>query len=148
LVGEAASPATRESFRRKLRGGELDDKEIEIQLRETGSGFPAFEIPGMPGASIGVMNLNEMLGKAFGTSRTKSRTVTVRDSRDLLVNEESDRLLDNDGIVQEAISAAENDGIVFIDEIDKICAREGASVPMSRARESSAISCPLSRAPR
>jgi ATP-dependent HslUV protease ATP-binding subunit HslU len=124
LVGASASPATRESFRKKLRAGELDDKEIEIELRDTGPGTPAFEIPGVPGASVGVMNIGEMLGKAFG-NRTKTRKTTVRDSHDLLVNDESDRLLDNDQVVQEAIASVENDGIVFLDEIDKICAREG-----------------------
>jgi ATP-dependent HslUV protease ATP-binding subunit HslU len=124
LVGASASPATRESFRKKLRAGELDDKEIEVELRDTGSGMPSFEIPGMPGASVGVMNIGEMLGKAMG-NRTKTRKVTVKDSHDLLVNEESDRLLDNEQLIQEAIASVEGDGIVFLDEIDKICAREG-----------------------
>lgn len=124
LVGASSSPATRESFRKKLRAGELDDKEIEIELRDTGSGMPAFEIPGMPGASVGVMNIGEMLGKAMG-NRTKTRKVTVKDSHELLVNEESDRLLDNEALIQEAITSVEDDGIVFLDEIDKICAREG-----------------------
>jgi ATP-dependent HslUV protease ATP-binding subunit HslU len=124
LVGASASPATRESFRKKLRAGELDDKEIEIELRDTGSGVPAFEIPGMPGASVGVMNIGEMLGKALG-NKTKTRKVTVKDSHDLLLNEESDRLLDNDQVVQEAVASVENDGIVFLDEIDKIATREG-----------------------
>jgi ATP-dependent HslUV protease ATP-binding subunit HslU len=124
LVGPAASPATRESFRKRLRQGELDDKEIEIEVRDTGNGMPQFEIPGMPGASVGVMNIGDMLGKAFG-NRTKTRRVLVRDSHPLLVNEESDKLLDNEEVTQEAIVAAENDGIVFLDEIDKICVREG-----------------------
>ncbi len=124
LVGPAASPATRESFRKRLRQGELDDKEIELELRDSGGGMPSFEIPGMPGASVGVMNIGDMLGKAFG-SRTRTRRVQVRDSHDLLVNEESDKLLDDEKVTQEAIVAVENDGIVFLDEIDKICAREG-----------------------
>jgi ATP-dependent HslUV protease ATP-binding subunit HslU len=124
LVGESASPATRESFRKKLREGELDDKEIEIQVRDTGGGLPQFDIPGMPGASVGVMNIGEMLGKAFG-SRTKPRRVTVKDSHEILMNEESDRLLDDEQVVSEAIASVENDGIVFLDELDKICAREG-----------------------
>jgi ATP-dependent HslUV protease ATP-binding subunit HslU len=124
LVGPAASPATRESFRKRLRQGELDDKEIELELRDTGGGMPQFEIPGMPGASVGVMNIGDMLGKAFG-NRTKTKRILVRDSHTLLVNEESDKLLDNDEVTQEAITAVENDGIVFLDEIDKICAREG-----------------------
>jgi ATP-dependent HslUV protease ATP-binding subunit HslU len=124
LVGESASPATRESFRKKLRSGELDDKEIEIQVRDAGGGMPQFEIPGVPGASVGVMNIGEMLGKAFG-QKTKPRRVSVRESYDILINEESDRLLDDDQLVQEAIASVENDGIVFLDELDKICAREG-----------------------
>jgi ATP-dependent HslUV protease ATP-binding subunit HslU len=124
LVGETASPTTRESFRKRLREGALDDKEIEIEVRDTSNRMPSFDIPGMPGASVGVMNLSDMLGKAFGT-RTKKRKVTVRDSHDILVAEESDRLLDDDEVIQEAIASAENDGIVFLDEIDKICAREG-----------------------
>ena len=125
LVGDSASPTTRETFRKKLRDGELDEKEIEIQVRDTGAGLPSFEIPGMPGASVGVMNINEMLGKAFGGQRTKPRRVTVRESHDILIAEESDKLLDDERIVQEAIAAVEDDGIVFLDEIDKITAREG-----------------------
>jgi ATP-dependent HslUV protease ATP-binding subunit HslU len=124
LVGKSASPTTRESFRKRLRAGELDDKEIEIEVKDTGSGMPSFDIPGMPGASVGVMNIGDMLGKALG-NRTKSRRVTVSDSHEILINEESDKLLDNEELVQEAITAVENDGIVFLDEIDKICAREG-----------------------
>jgi ATP-dependent HslUV protease ATP-binding subunit HslU len=123
LVGPAASPTTRESFRKRLRAGELDDKEIEIEVKEAG-GMPSFDVPGVPGASVGVMNIGEMLGKAFG-GRTKTRRITVKDSHDLLLNEESDKLLDNEQVSQEAIAAVENDGIVFLDEIDKICAREG-----------------------
>ncbi len=122
LVGPNASPATRETFRKRLRGGELNDKEIEIQVADTGSGMPAFEIPGMPGASVGMINLNDMLGKALG-GRTKTRRISVLESYDILVAEESDKLLDNDQVVQEAIKSVENDGIVFLDEIDKISAR-------------------------
>jgi ATP-dependent HslUV protease ATP-binding subunit HslU len=124
LVGPAASPATRESFRKRLREGELDDKEIEIEVRDTGGGMPHFDIPGVPGASVGVMNIGEMLGKAFG-GRTKTRRMQVGDSHQILITEESDKLLDEDQVTQEAIAAVENDGIVFLDEIDKICAREG-----------------------
>jgi ATP-dependent HslUV protease ATP-binding subunit HslU len=124
LVGESASPTTRESFRKKLREGELADKEIEIEVRDTANKMPSFDIPGMPGASVGVMNISDMLGKAFG-QRTKKRKVTVGDSYDILIAEESDRLLDDDEVVAEAIASVENDGIVFLDEIDKICAREG-----------------------
>ncbi len=130
LVGESSSPATRESFRKKLRANELDDKEIEIELRDQG-GMPQFDVPGMPGASIGVMNIGDMLGKAFG-GKTKTRRVTVKDSYKLLIDEESDKLLDTDAITAEAITAVENDGIVFLDEIDKICAREGRAGDVSR----------------
>jgi ATP-dependent HslUV protease ATP-binding subunit HslU len=122
LVGANASPATRDSFRKRLRDGELDDKEIEIQVSESG-GFPGFEIPGMPGAHIGMINLNDMLGKALGQRPTKTRRVTVRDSYEVLIDDESDKLLDSDQVVQEAIKTVENNGIVFLDEIDKICAR-------------------------
>ncbi len=122
LVGPNAAPATREAFRKRLRAGELDDKEIEVEVADTGAGFPSIEIPGMPGSQIGMININEMLGKALG-GRTKKRKTNVRESYALLINEESDKLLDNDQLVQEAISAVENNGIVFLDEIDKICAR-------------------------
>jgi ATP-dependent HslUV protease ATP-binding subunit HslU len=122
LVGAKSSEATRESFRKKLRANELDDKEIEIQVADTGGGG-MFEIPGMPAGSSGsVINLSEMMGKAFG-QRTKTRRTTVKASYDLLLAEESDKLLDQDQITQEAIDAVENNGIVFLDEIDKICAR-------------------------
>jgi ATP-dependent HslUV protease ATP-binding subunit HslU len=123
LVGANASTATRESFRRKLRAGELNDKEIEIETQSSGSGLPMFEIPGMPGAQMGAISLGDIFGKLGG--RTKTRRLTVEGSHEILVNEESDKLLDNDQLVLEAISAAENNGIVFLDEIDKICARDG-----------------------
>jgi ATP-dependent HslUV protease ATP-binding subunit HslU len=122
LVGATASPATRESFRKRLRDNELDDKEIEIQIADTSPAMPGFEIPGMPGSQVGMINLNDFLGKAFG-QRTKPRRVTVKDSYELLIAEESDKLIDSDQIVQEAVGIVENNGIVFIDEIDKICAR-------------------------
>jgi ATP-dependent HslUV protease ATP-binding subunit HslU len=124
LVGENASAATKESFRRKLRAGELDDKEIEIEVQSGSSGLPMFEIPGMPGAQVGAISIGDIFGKGFG-GRTKTRRVTVRDSHDILINEESDRLLDQEQLVQEAIRAVEQNGIVFLDELDKICAREG-----------------------
>ena len=122
LVGTGATPATRDAFRKRLRTGELDGKEIEIQIADSGGGMPSFEIPGMPGSQVGMINLSEMLGKALG-KRTKPRRVTVRDSFAMLMAEESDKLIDNDMIVQEAIKNVENNGIVFLDEIDKICAR-------------------------
>lgn len=129
LVGANASETTREAFRRKLRAGELDDKEIEIQVADTSSG--SFEIPGMPGgSSASVINLSDMLGKAFG-GRTKARHMTVKASHEVLMAEEADKLLDQEQIVQEAIGSVENNGIVFLDEIDKICARserQGADV--------------------
>ncbi|MDB5558188.1 MAG: HslU--HslV peptidase ATPase subunit [Enterovirga sp.] len=125
LVGKTASPATRDSFRRKLRANELDDKEIEIELQGGAPALPMFEIPGMPGASMGAINISDMLGKALGGGRPRTRRTTVRDAYAPLVAEESDRLLDQDAIVQEAIRQVENNGIVFLDEIDKICARDG-----------------------
>jgi len=124
LVGSTASPATRESFRKKLRDGLLDDKEIEIEVADTGSGLPNFEIPGMPGANIGVLNLSDMLGKAMGQPKKKIRT-TVKESYTQLINDESEKLLDQDQINQEAMTIVQNDGIVFLDEIDKSAARDG-----------------------
>ncbi len=123
LVGPGSGVATRDSFRRKLRAGELNDKEIEIETQSSGSGMPMFEIPGMPGAQMGAISIGDIFGKMGG--RTKTRRLTVADSHELLVNEESDKLLDNDQLVQEAIHAVENNGIVFLDEIDKICVRDG-----------------------
>ena len=124
LVGANSSTATRDSFRKKLRGGELNDKEIEIEMQSSG-GMPMFEIPGMPGAQMGAISIGDIFGKLGG--RTKTRRVTVESSHELLVNEESDKLLDSDQLVQEAINVVENNGIVFLDEIDKICVRDGRS---------------------
>src|SRR5262244_492896 len=121
LVGPNSSAATRDSFRKKLRAGELNDKEIEIETQSSG-GFPMFEIPDMPGAQMGAISLGDIFGKLGG--RTKTRRVTVENSHEILVNEESDKLLDNDQLILEAIGAVENNGIVFLDEIDKICVRE------------------------
>jgi ATP-dependent HslUV protease ATP-binding subunit HslU len=121
LVGEHATAGTRESFRKRLRGNELNDKEIEIRVTDTG-GIPMFELPGVPGGSIGAINIGEMLGKAFG-GRQKPRRVSVKDSFEVLIAEESDKLLDQEQITQEAVKAVENNGIVFLDEIDKICSR-------------------------
>ncbi len=124
LVGESAGRQTRDSFRKKLRDGLLDDKEIEIDIRQTRMSMPSFDIPDMPGASVGMINIGDMLGKAFGGA-TKKRRVNVADSYDILLAEESDNLLDDDQLVDQAIDLVENNGIVFLDEIDKICAREG-----------------------
>jgi ATP-dependent HslUV protease ATP-binding subunit HslU len=126
LVGPAASPATRESFRKKLRNDELNDKEIELEMQAGSSGMPMFELPGMPGASMGAISLGDMFGKAFG-GRTATRRTTVIDAFEPLIAEESDKLLDQESLTQEAIREVENNGIVFLDEIDKICAREGRS---------------------
>ena len=126
LVGPGAGPGTRESFRKKLRAGELDDKEIEIEVQSGGGGMPMFEIPGMPGAQMGAVNIGDIFGK-LGGGKAKTRRVTVQDSHIILVNEESDKLLDNEQLVQESIRAVEQNGIVFLDEIDKIAGREGRS---------------------
>ncbi len=122
LVGESASADTRAKFRQKLRAGELDHKEIEIQVRDASGGLPSFEIPGMPGAQVGMINLNDMLGKPFG-DRTKPRRMTVQESYDVLIAEESDKLLDEEQVVKTAMNSVEQNAIVFLDEIDKICAR-------------------------
>ena len=122
LVGANASAVTREAWRKRLRNNELNDKEIEIQVAETGPQFPTFDIPG---GQVGMLNLNDMLGKAFG-QRMKPRRASVGQSYDLLVAQESDNLLDQDQITQDAVRSVENDGIVFLDEIDKITSRSEA----------------------
>jgi ATP-dependent HslUV protease ATP-binding subunit HslU len=122
LVGAGASIGTREAWRKRLRNNELNDKEIEIQVAETGPQFPTFDIPG---GQVGMLNLNDMLGKAFG-QRMKPRRASVGQSYDLLVAQESDKLLDQDQITQDAVRSVENDGIVFLDEIDKITSRSEA----------------------
>jgi ATP-dependent HslUV protease ATP-binding subunit HslU len=119
LVGTNASAATREAFRKRLRANDLNDKEIEIQVAESGPQFPTFDIPG---GQVGMININEMLGKALG-QRTKPRKLSVGQAYDLLIAQESDALLDQEQVQQDAVRAVENDGIVFLDEIDKICAR-------------------------
>jgi ATP-dependent HslUV protease ATP-binding subunit HslU len=123
LTGPNASASTKDTFRKKLRAGEMDDKEIEIEVQASGGGMPMFEIPGMPGAQMGAISMGDIFGKLG--NRTKTRRVTVKESYEILVNEESDKLLDQDALVLEAIHTAENNGIVFLDEIDKITAREG-----------------------
>jgi ATP-dependent HslUV protease ATP-binding subunit HslU len=125
LTGPAASPATKESFRRKLRNGEMDDKEIEIEVQQSGGGFPMFEIPGMPGAQMGAISIGDIFGKMGG--KTKTRRLSVKDAHEPLVSEESDKLLDQDQLIQEALRAVEQNGIVFLDELDKIAGREGRS---------------------
>jgi ATP-dependent HslUV protease ATP-binding subunit HslU len=123
LVGEKSGRETREKFRRMLRDGELDDKEIEVEVSDSGAGsLPTFDLPGMPGASVGMVNLNDMFGKAFG-GQTKTRRMNVGESHALLMAEESDKLLDQERVVADAIERVEQNGIVFLDEIDKITAR-------------------------
>ena len=131
LVGPGASPATRESFRKRLRAGEMNDKEIEIEVQSSG-GMPMIEIPGMPGAQMGAISIGDIFGK-LGGNRSKTRRVTVEESHEILISEESDKLLDTEQVVQEAIRAVEQNGIVFLDEIDKIAGREGrAGADVSR----------------
>jgi len=121
LVGNKATVATRESFRKRLRNGDLDNNEIEIDINETGQ-MPQLEIPGMPGANVGMINISEMLGKSMG-GKAKKKNMSVKESHEILINEESDKLIEQDKIVKEAKDSTENNGIVFLDEIDKISAR-------------------------
>jgi ATP-dependent HslUV protease ATP-binding subunit HslU len=121
IVGNKASVATRESFRKRLRNGDLDSNEIEIAVNENSSS-PSFEIPGMPGANVGMINIGEMLGKSMGTKQKKKK-MTVKESHEILINEESDKLIEDDKIIRLAKNTAENNGIVFLDEIDKISGR-------------------------
>jgi len=133
LVGPGAGPDTRAKFRKMLRGGELESREIEIQVQDTG-GMPSFEIPGMPGAQLGVVNLGDILGKMTG-GRTKPRKMTVAEAQAVLLREESDKLLDQEKVAKEAIAAAEQNGIVFIDELDKIAGRAGERFGADVSRE-------------
>jgi ATP-dependent HslUV protease ATP-binding subunit HslU len=136
LCGDSASAETRAKFRKMLREGTLNDKEIEIQVAETGSGgaLPTFDIPGVPGGQMGMLNLNDMFGKMMG-GRTKPRRLTVADSHAVLMAEESDKLLDQDKVIAEAIRAVEQNGIVFLDEIDKITARSDSRGGADVSRE-------------
>jgi ATP-dependent HslUV protease ATP-binding subunit HslU len=132
LVGAGAGPPTREAFRKKLRAGELDDKEVELTLADTASPLQGFDIPGQPGASVGMLNLSDIMGKAFG-GRTRAHKTTVAAAWAPLIAEESDKLLDSDALAAEALELAENSGIVFIDEIDKVASRaERAGADISR----------------
>ena len=121
LVGEKATVATRESFRKRLRSGDLDNNEIEIAINENNQ-MPQFEIPGMPGANVGMINISDMLGKSMG-SKAKKKKMSVKESHEILINEESDKLIEQDKIIKAAKNSTENNGIVFLDEIDKISAR-------------------------
>jgi ATP-dependent HslUV protease ATP-binding subunit HslU len=127
LVGDKASPETRSKFRRLLRGGEIDEREVEVEVVDSGGmQLPTMDIPGMPGASMGMLNLNDIFGGALG-QRTKSRKMSVAEAIKLLTDEESDKLLDQEAVTAEAITAAEQNGIVFLDELDKITARSERS---------------------
>ena len=135
LVGQNAGADTRQKFRKMLREGQLDEREIEVQVQESaGASLPTFEIPGMPGAQMGMINLGDIFGKAFG-GRTKPRRMTVRESHTVLMAEESDKLLDQEKVVKEAIAAVEQNGIVFLDEIDKICGRSEQRIGADVSRE-------------
>jgi ATP-dependent HslUV protease ATP-binding subunit HslU len=131
LVGENAGAETRDKFQKMLNDGKLEDKEIEINVADNSSG-QSFDIPGMPGAQIGMMNLSEMMNSALGINKTKLRKVTIREARKLIVNEESEKLIDHDKTIREAVFSVEQNGIVFIDEIDKICAKNSTGADVSR----------------
>ena len=123
LVGSKASVATKESFRRRLRNGDLDNNEIEIEVQDKSSGFQSFEIPGMPGGNVGMVNIGDILGKSIGNKKGKKKKMTVKESHDILVAQESDKMIEEDKIIKEAKKATEENGIVFLDEIDKVSAR-------------------------
>ena len=123
LVGNKASVATRESFRKRLRNGDLDNNEIEIEVQDNTSGLQSFEIPGMPGGNVGMVNIGDILGKSMGNKKGKKKKMTVKESHDILVAQESDKMIEEDKIIKEAKKATEENGIVFLDEIDKVSAR-------------------------
>ena len=125
IAGEDARESTREMFRRKLKAGELDDTVIELEVADSSSPFPMMDIPGQPGGNMGMMNLGDIFGKAFG-GRTVRKKMTVAQSYDILISEEADKLLDDETVTRTAIEAVEQNGIVFLDEIDKVCARSDA----------------------
>ena len=123
LVGNKASVATRESFRKRLRNGDLDDNEIEIEVQDVSSGLQSFEIPGIPGGNVGMVNLGDILGKSMGGKKGKKKKMSVKESHGILVAQESDKMIEEDKIIKEAKKATEENGIVFLDEIDKVSAR-------------------------
>ncbi len=123
LVGSKASVATKESFRKRLRNGDLDNNEIEIEVQDKASGLQSFEIPGMPGGNVGMVNLGDILGKSMGNKKGKKKKMTVKESHDILVAQESDKMIEEDKIIKEAKKTTEENGIVFLDEIDKVSAR-------------------------
>jgi ATP-dependent HslUV protease ATP-binding subunit HslU len=123
LVGNKASVATRESFRKRLRTGDLDNNEIEIEVQNTSSPLQSFEIPGMPGGNVGMVNLGDILGKSMGGKKGKKKKMTVKESHEILVAQESDKMIEEDKIITEAKKTTEENGIVFLDEIDKVSAR-------------------------
>ncbi|HEX9648690.1 MAG TPA: ATP-dependent protease ATPase subunit HslU, partial [Alphaproteobacteria bacterium] len=135
LVGAKAAPETRQKFRKLLREGTLAEREIELEVQDSGfPGIPSFDLPGVPGAQMSMINLNEMLGKAMG-GRTRRRKMRVDETYEVLMAEESDKLLDDEKVVREALAAVEENGIVFLDEIDKICARAGERFGADVSRE-------------
>ncbi len=123
LVGNKASVATRESFRKRLRNGDLDNNEIEIEVQDNTTGLQSFEIPGMPGGNVGMVNLGDILGKSMGNKKGKKKKMSVKESHDILVAQESDKMIEEDKIIKEAKRSTEENGIVFLDEIDKVSAR-------------------------
>jgi ATP-dependent HslUV protease ATP-binding subunit HslU len=123
LVGNKASVATRESFRKRLRNGDLDGNDIEIEVQNTSSSMQSFEIPGMPGGNVGMVNLGDILGKSIGNKKGQKKKMTVKESHEILVAQESDKMIEEDKIIKEAKKATEENGIVFLDEIDKVSAR-------------------------
>ena len=133
LVGDGASESTRHSFRTRLRNGDFDDKEVELEVMDQAGGMPQIDLPGMQGGSMSMINLQDIFGKAF--QKTKKRKLRVGDAHDILVAEEADKLLDQDSINREALSRVEENGIVFIDEIDKICARSEKTSGADVSRE-------------
>ena len=123
LVGKKATVATRESFRKRLRSGDLDENDIEIEVYDNQSSMPSFEIPGMPGANVGMVNIGDIFGKSIGNKKTKKRKMKVKESHNILVAQESDKMIEEDKIIKEAKKTTEENGIVFLDEIDKVSAR-------------------------